>query len=355
MLAGLGVLFLGVASSSFLGSHGFGFDFYCYYAAAERLVRGEGLYLPQNVSGPFAHGAPAVYVYAPPLAVFLVPLASLPFQAAAVVWLLVRLALLGAACALMPVARWIRLAVFGVAAFSAPLLVDLNLGNVSLIVTFLAVVTWRWHGTPVGSVALAAALALRPALGVVLLAWLGRRAIRPVAWTLVAGLALVAVTLPFVGAAGYLDFARVLRNVQVAGVPHNGSLESAALLLGFPARVATVALFAGYAVSVAAMLAALRRDPELGYVVSLSASLLLTPLLWGHYLVLLLVPAAFLAQRGRAWAVALPLLGWLPEVAFSVAALVGLLAPFLAGPPEAAPSRDPESRPRASVPAPAVG
>ena len=88
---------------------------------------------------------------------------------------------------------------------------------------------------------------------------------------------------------------------------------------------------------------------------SLSASLLLTPLLWGHYLVLLVIPAAFLAQRGRTWALALPLLGWLPEVAFSVAAFVGLLAPFLADPPEAARSRDPESRARASVPAPAVG
>ena len=42
--------------------------------------------------------------------------------------------------------------------------------------------------------------------------------------------------------------------------------------------------------------------------VTIGATLLLAPLLWDHYLASLLLPAAFLAQRGRTWGLALPLL-----------------------------------------------
>jgi len=37
-------------------------------------------------------------------------------------------------------------------------------------------------------------------------------------------------------------------------------------------------------------------------VVTATASLLLSPLLWDHYLVMLVLPAAFLASRGQPWA-----------------------------------------------------
>ena len=40
--------------------------------------------------------------------------------------------------------------------------------------------------------------------------------------------------------------------------------------------------------------------------VTIGATLLLAPLLWDHYLAALLLPAAFLAQRGRWWGLLLP-------------------------------------------------
>jgi hypothetical protein len=332
-LAGLGGLFLLVAARSFLDSPGFAFDFRCYIGGAERLVAGQNIYLPQNLDGPFRHGAPDVYVYAPPLAVFLAPWTALPAQAAATAWLVGHLVLLALACALLPVSRPIRLTLFGLAAVSSSTLIDTNLGNVSLVVLFLLVVTWRWLDRPAGSIALAVSVALRPTLILLVGWWLLRRQLRAAAWAIGAGVVLIAVTLPFVGLTGYLDFLRVVRNDQVAGVDHNGALESVALLADLAAPWPLLAHLAGASVAVAAMLASLRRDRELSFVVTVAASLFLAPLLWGHYLVVLVIPAAFLASRGRPWALALPLLAWLPEQWIWLAALSGLLLPFLAASP----------------------
>ena len=83
------------------------------------------------------------------------------------------------------------------------------------------------------------------------------------------------------------------------------------------------ALVPGFVTAVAAILWSLRRDAEVGFMVTLTATLLLAPLLWDHYLSSLVLPAAFLAQRGRPWALALPLLSWLPAELLPFVVLAG--------------------------------
>jgi hypothetical protein len=123
----------------------------------------------------------------------------------------------------------------------------------------------------------------------------------------------------------------VLGNVRdVMGVPNNLDLGSAVLVLGGSPQLAELALYSGYAVAIGAVLLSLRRDRELSYVVTLMSTLILSPLLWDHYLINLLVPAAFLAARGRAWGLALPLLAWLPLPLLPLVAIAGMLLPFLA-------------------------
>ena len=51
---------------------------------------------------------------------------------------MVRIVALAAACWLLPVSRPIRLAVLGTTALSDPALLDVNLGNVSIVVFLLA-------------------------------------------------------------------------------------------------------------------------------------------------------------------------------------------------------------------------
>ena len=55
------------------------------------------------------------------------------------------------------------------------------------------------------------------------------------------------------------------------------------------------------------VLAAFRATPAASYLVAVVASQLLSPVLWDHYAMLLLLPAAWLLARGHAWAVAIPL------------------------------------------------
>ena len=341
----LGLSVLGLAATMWIGrSPGWAYDFHAYYDAALRLIGTGTPYQQETLGGAFRPGPYGLYLYSPPLAMLFVPLTWLGENAAVMTWLLVRIGLLALTCALMPVSRPIRLASLGIAALSMPFLFDLNLGNISLIVTFFAVVAWRWLDKPLAAVAVAASIALRPTMGLVVGWWLLRGKWRPVAWTAIAAGVIFLATLPFIPLRLWFDYLTVLRNVSdVTGVFRNFDLGSSVLLLGGPAWAASLALYAGYAIAAVAMLFSLRRDRELSYVVTVMATLLVAPLLWDHYLTMLLIPAAFLASRGRTWGLLLPLLCWtaplletlsstqgIGEVTLPLVALAGLLLPFVA-------------------------
>lgn len=341
-LAAVGLLWLVAASVLMAGGEGWGYDYGAYADAAERLAETGTLYQPETLDGPYRPGPYGLYMYAPPLGLVVGPLGSLEPDTAIRLWFLLHGLALAAACALMPVERWVRLAVFGVAALSLAILRDFALGNVSVLLLLPLAAAWRWLDRPAGSVAQALAMAVRPMLGVLLVWQLLRRQWRPVAWTVGAGLVLVALSLPFVGFDGYRDYLTVLANLEdVSGVDRNQDLGSTALELGLDASIARLSLLAGYGLAITAILLSLRRERELGFVVTASASVLLSPLLWDHYLSMLVLPAAYLAARGRSWGLALPLLSWLPGPALPFVALAGVWLPFLA------------QRPQTSAPRPA--
>ena len=77
--------------------------------------------------------------------------------------------------------------------------------------------------------------------------------------------------------------------------------------------------------------------------VAVGSSLLLAPVLWDHYLALVVLPAALLAARGRSWGLALPLLTWLPAVLLPLVALLAVALPFWA------PGRRPGHGPSATL------
>ncbi len=332
-LAGSALLFLLVAVRIFAQGPTLGYDFAAYYDAARRLSTGLPVYQAETLAGPFRPGPGGLYLYPPPLAALLTPLVGLPVRDAALVWLGFKLVLLIATFAVLPVHRTIRLVAFAFAVVSAPVLIDLNLGNVSTVVLFAAALMWRWLDRPAGALSLALAVFLRPALAVVVVSWLLRGRLALVACAVVFGVSIVVLTLPLTGLTVYGDYMRLLANVHgVTGVPRNVDLASAALALGATPETARVALASGYLLAIAALVVASRRDPELSLHVSVGASILLSPLLWPHYLSLITLTGPFLAHRGRRWGLLLPLLGWLPEPALATAGIAVVLAPFLAGP-----------------------
>jgi hypothetical protein len=328
--AGLALIFLLGALPTLSTGIGFGFDFDAYYAAAGRLAAGERLYLADTVAGPFTHGTHGLYVYAPPLALALLPLAGLDQATATVAWYLLRIVILAVACALLPVRPWVRFAAFAVTAFSAPFLSDQSLGNVNALLLILLAIAWRWLDRPVSAIAVAATIAIRPQMVVLLAWWVIRRRWSSVAWCLGAGLVLILLTLPVVGIDAYLDFIQVLRNIRFEGAANNVAVPAVAADLGLPEPIGSVGYVMGAAIALAALVVSRRREPALGFVVGVAATLLVTPLFWPHYLVLVVLPAAFMADRGWWWAIGLPLLGWLPSAFLPLVALAGVLGPYLA-------------------------
>ncbi len=330
-LALLGVIFLVAAMAVLIDSPGWGYDFEAYYLAAQRLARGDGIYQSWTLAEPFRPGPYSLYLYAPPLAIAVLPFTALSLPVATIVWVGLRIVLLAVACRLMPVSPSVRLATFAAASFSAATISDLHLGNVSVLVAVLSALVWRWLDRPAGSVLLALCMSIRPTMGLVLVWMVLRRAWRPLVWTLLAGVVLIGATLPVVGERGYRDFLRVLGHVSdVTGVPNNLDLGSTALRFGLGPTIASILLYAGYALGIGAMLLSLRRDREVGYVVTIGASMLLAPLLWDHYLASLIVPAAFLMERGRPWAVALPLLTLAPPPLLPLLVVAATILPLLA-------------------------
>jgi hypothetical protein len=329
--AGLGAILLVVASLSLVDSRTFAYDFESYDAAARRVAAGEPLYLADTVQAYREGRYDGLYLYAPPLAVALTPVALVPARVAAIIWFIGRLVLLGLACWAMPVSRTARLATFAVAAVSFPVLLDLNLGNISVVVFALSTLAWRLLDGPLAALVHAALVAIRFPFGAFFALWLVQRRSRMIVLTILAGLALIVASLPIVGLGTYGDYVTILTGLpDISTGLHNFSLKSTSLSIGQPAAIAQFGTIVGFAAGLAAIaFAGRRRDGDVAFVVTAMATLLTAPFMHPHYLVMLLLPAALLADRGRYWGLVLPLLGWLPGDTLPLVALGTLLVLLL--------------------------
>ena len=343
-LALVGALVLAAALVAFQGSRGAAYDFSAYFDAAQRLASGRPLYQAVTQQGPFAPGPGGLYLYPPPLAVLLLAVVPLGATVAATVWQAFHLVALVAACAILPVARWVRLASFGVAALSLPVLLDLNLGNVSLLVLVAGSAAWRaaaarrmaggavdrWTWAAVAGILAALAIAVRPEVGILLLWWAWRREWTALGAAVAGGLALAVGSALVAGIGAWGAYLRLLLDLRGAGTASSDvGLTAVAARLGLAEPLTTGLFVAGAALALAAVLIVGRRDREAGVVVMMLATLLVVPLLWPHYLVLLLLPAALLAAGGRPWGLALPLLAWLPGPVLPLLAVAACWIPLL--------------------------
>ena len=331
MLVSFGLVMLLLATRSFVGSSGFGYDYEAYDGAARRIAAGQALYPPGTAEAYNSGSYAGLYLYPPPPAVALVPLVSvLDADTAAMAWLWLRLVALAIGIAILPISSLARGATFLAASISFPVWYDLNLGNTSIVLVALSAVIWRFQGRAAGSVALAVAGVLRYPFAIVLLGWAAARRWRAVGVTIVAGLLIGAATLPVVGLDGWLDYVALLRGLgDVTSGEHNLSLATTAQALGIPGPSA---LFVGLGIAIAlgaTVFAARRRDAATSTVVSLAATILFFPFFHPHYLVQLLIPAAFLAGRGQWWGISLPVLGWLPGEWMPLVAVAGTLLPLV--------------------------
>ncbi|HEV8488514.1 MAG TPA: glycosyltransferase family 87 protein [Candidatus Limnocylindrales bacterium] len=313
-----------------------GFDFLAYHQAARRILDGLPLYdLAFESAGGFG-----LFYYPPPFAVLLLPLGLLDPTVATWVWTGLLVGAFGLGVALLPVAPAVRWTTVLLAGLSWPFLYALKLGQIGPILFLLFAAGWRWLDDPARlgvSAGLGAILKIQPGL-VLVWALLTRR------WrAVVAGAALIGVAAlvaaVVTGPGSWLDYAVLLRRVSdPITTAHNFTPGAMAWQLGAPiaiaaaVQVATTLLVLGVVV-----VAALRASAESSYLVVVVASQLLSPILWDHYALLLLLPTAWLLQRGHWWAVAmplataLPLVGLMPPLVYPLSFTAGLLLPLVFG------------------------
>ncbi len=306
-----------------------GYDFQAYVQAAERLLAGEPLYDPAvDVAGGFA-----IYLYPPPFAVAVIPFAVLPEPLGLWAWLAILVGALLVGAAVLPVRPGVRWAIVAIAAVSWPFLYSVKLGQVGPLLFLAFAVGWRSLDRPVAlglSIAAGTLVKLQPAL---LFGWM---AVTRRWWALAVGLAACAAAAVLVtlvtGLATWGDYVELLGRVsQPVTTPKNMTPGAVAYRVGLSVDAATAVQYAAMAATAAVTLFAwLRRDAATGFVVGVVASQLLSPLLWDHYAMLLLIPVALLLERRQWWAVAILPALWIPvELLYPLAFGVGLVAPVL--------------------------
>jgi alpha-1,2-mannosyltransferase len=313
-----------------------GYDFLAYHQAVERLLAGEPLYdMSFTESGGFG-----LFYYPPTFAPLILPLGLLSAMTATWVWIGGSLLAFLAGVAVLPVSRSVRWWVVLLAGWSFPFVYAVKLGQVGPILFALFAVGWRWLDDPARlgiSGALGAAIKIQPGL---ILAWalFSRRwgAVVVGAGVLVV-LAVASVLLAGVGA--WTDFLTLLRTVSdPITTEHNFTPGAVAYQLGVPADTASVLQFASTAAVVLLFFAAIRvSSPEASYLVAVVASQLVSPILWDHYAMLLLLPVAYLLAAGHWWALAIPLVaawplvGITPPIVYPLTFWITLVATFWVG------------------------
>ena len=271
-------------------------DFRVFYAAAKAYMHGRSPYPAHPATLTWAHGAQHSYAYPPIVAVVAIPFALLPYHVAAIVWVLIAAGAVGLSLWLLEIRDW---RCYGAVYLWPATLTAISVGTISTLLLLGIATVWRFRSRT-GAASVAAVLTVSAKLFLwPLLVWLWLSGRRAVATWAVLGTCLAAIVawsiIRFDGITSYVSLLRRLSSVE--------SRE------GYSAAWA-VAGTAGIGVIAAVCAAAAYRFRWRGrqaLAAAVVAALLLTPILWLHYLVLL---AATLPRRfSLLWLV--PALLWL--------------------------------------------
>jgi hypothetical protein len=305
-LVAIAVFVVFVGATLAVAGNTLGYDFAAYRMAGTRFLDG----LPIYDRSPDAAGGYGLFLYPPPFVLLAVPFALLPSGIATIVWLGVVVAALLVALAILPVDARTRWLVLLLAGLSWPVVYAIKLGQAGPLVLLAFAVGWRALDRPTGlglSAALGTILKLQPAIVLPWSALTGRW--RAAATGLVALAVAAVVATLVVGIQPWSDYVALLRGVNdPITTAHNFTPGALAYQSGLTVPAAAVLQAVSSVAVVVVMLVAIRwSTAPASYVALVPASQLLSPVLWDHYALLLLLPTAYLLARGQAWAILIPL------------------------------------------------
>ena len=311
-----------------------GYDYAAYDAAGRRLLAGQPLYDMSFA----ATGGFGLFYYPPPFILAVLPFALLPAAIAPWAWIAALIVAFAVGVALLPVSREVKWLVGLAAVIQWPFVYALKLGQVGPLLFLLFAIGWRWldRPGPLGASAAAGTIAkLQPALILVWAAITGRW--RAVAVGVVAVVAISAVATLFTGLQAWFDFAELVRRVSdPITTEHNFTPGAVAYQMGVDRAVAAaLQLVSTIAVVLWVVVAARKAPADVGYLSAVIGSQLISPVLWDHYIMLTLIPLAWLLQRRQWWAflapvlVSLPIFTLVPPIVYVVILVAALVAPWV--------------------------
>jgi hypothetical protein len=307
-------------------------DFGVFLVAGEAVLAGASPY----PSGELAPPPAAYYVYPPQLALAIVPFTLPPPSPASSLFTLLGIGAVIGALLVLGVRDW---RCHALALLYPGTLEALEYGAIGTFLALLIALAWRYRDRlPLTAAATAGAVVLKLFLWP-LLVWhlfAGRTRAAFAAGAGAAGLALAAWAA--IGFKGLGDYPRLLRDLTDLEAEHTYSVFALARASGLPELPAqALGILLGLALLA---LAARAGDDRRALILVLGAAFALTPILWHHYLVLLVVPVALVRPRlSPLWL--LPLAGnvfdalgwyggWTYGEVHAMASVLGLAAVVLA-------------------------
>lgn len=285
------------------------YDFrHAYLPAAEVLVDGRSPY--PEVNDPRL-AAETAYVYPPLLGWALTPATLLVDNAAYVAAALVSLVLVLGTLLVLGVRDW---RCYGAALLWAPTLIGIQTASASLLVAFLVALAWRYREHTFSfAVSLGLGIAVKLFVWPLLVWTLALRRVRAAVAAVVAAAVAILVPWAFLGFEDLRRYPAILE--RLAELEAEKSYSFVGVTEGFGLGTAAgqaLAVATGVALLAVCVVLGRRGDDLRSFTAAVAAALAFTPVVWQHYLVLLLVPLAVARPRFSAlWL--LPVALWLAE------------------------------------------
>jgi alpha-1,2-mannosyltransferase len=286
------LLFIGLVAWFVARGKGSG-DFKIFRGAGASVMHGHSPYV-----APTAHllAQNNHFVYPTPFALPFVPFALIPEPVGAVIFMLLSAGAIVAALRLLGLTDW---RCYGLVFLSAPALDGLFLGSIGAFLLLLVAAGWHFRNRALAGVLLAVAAAAKVFLWPVLIWLIATRRLRGAAAA--AGTLVVIVgiwsLIDLGGLRRYPETVRVLNDVQRW---KSYSPQTLAISLGVPtatAVAATIGLAAAGVMVIILLGRDARDDGRRAFAGATLVAIIATPILWVHYLVLLLVPLSLLRPR----------------------------------------------------------
>lgn len=285
----------GYVDGQYFPDGGFLFDLHTMWQAGHDVVTGHSPY-------PFVYPAPAAFAMA--------PFGALPWTAAVVAFTLALLGGLVLTLRLLGVRDW---RCYAITLAAMPMASSLMIGTPTPLLVLGAAVAWRYRDRRwVAAAAIVAVVVTKIFLWPLGIWLIATRRYRTAATTAVLGIVVLFGSWGMLGFTGLREYPHRLGHI--AGLEQDKSYSPFALfrLLGLSTGTTRVAVLGLTLVALAAIVVAARgKDGDrLSFVVALIASLLASPIVWLHYLLLLIIPLALYRPRlSAAWFI--PVAFWL--------------------------------------------